>query len=154
MLEAFSDPSIQMVFRKTQKTAMCTDRPFDYEMLSELLAHRVKKDKDYVVKAAINKAVEIIEDISEESLLGLTLLFAIMNLQPESGIMSEGLAVLDSLFGRLVDGNALPCGKSWMDNLEIVQVIKSMPYSVNSKFYNYLIKKLDGYFKDGIEVGI
>ena len=152
MLQAFTDPAIQMLFRKTERTAICTDREFDYEMLSELLAHRVKKDKDYVVKAAINKSVEIIEDISEEALLGLTLLFAIINLQPESGIVSEGLAVLDSLFGRLITGNKLPFGRTWIDNLEIVQTVKTIPYSSFPKFNDLFNKKLDGYFKDGIEV--
>lgn len=152
MLQAFSDPAIQMLFRKTERTAVCTDREFDYEMLSELLAHRVKKDKDYVVKAAINKSVEIIEDISEEALLGLTLLFAIISLRPESGIVSDGLAVLDSLFGRLIAGNELPSGRTWIDNLEIVQVVKIIPYSSISKFNDHFNKKLDGYFKDGIEV--
>lgn len=151
MLQAFSDPAIQMLFRKTERTAICTDRKFDFEMLSELLAHRIKKDKDYVVKAAINKSVEIIEDISEEALLGLTLLFAIISLQPESGIVSDGLTALDSLFGRLMGGNELPCGKYWMDNLEIVQVVKSIPYSRVQKFNDHFNKKLDGYFKDGIE---
>lgn len=151
MLQAFSDPAIQMLFRKTEGTAICTDREFDYEMLSELLVHRVKKDKDYVVKAAINKSVEIIEYISEEALLGLTLLFAIISLQPESGIVSDGLDVLDSLFGRLIAGNKLPSGRTWIDNLEIVQVVKTIPYSSVSKFKDHFNKKLDGYFKDGIE---
>lgn len=152
MLQAFSDPEIQMLFRKTERAAICTDREFDYEMLSELLAHRVKKDKDYVVKAAINKSVEIIEDISEEALLGLTLLFAIISIEPESGIVSDGLAVLDSLFEKLIAGNKLPSRRNWIDNLEIVQAVKIMPYSRFSKFNAHFNKKLDGYFKDGIEV--
>lgn len=152
MLQAFSDPEIQMLFRKTERTAICTDREFDYEMLSELLAHRVKKDKDYVVKAAINKSVEIIEDISEEALLGLTLLFAIISIEPSRGTASEGLAILDSLFEKLIAGNKLPSGRAWIDNLEIVQAIKIMPYSSLPKFNEYFNKKLDGYFKDGIEV--
>ena len=70
-------------------------------MLSELLINRVRKDNDYVIKAATNKAVEIIEDISEEALLGITLLFAIQNLVPEAGISNVGLKVLDSLYGKI-----------------------------------------------------
>lgn len=151
VIQAFSDPAIQVLLNKTERTAICTSRKSDYEMLSELLINRVRKDNDYVIKAATNKAVEIIEDISEEALLGITLLFAIQNLVPEAGISNVGLKVLDSLYGKLINTDNLPAGQYWVENLELVQAIRIIPFSVASKFNEMLFKRLEGYFMDGID---
>ena len=34
MLEAFSEPSIQVLFKQSERTAVCTERQKDYELLS------------------------------------------------------------------------------------------------------------------------
>jgi hypothetical protein len=39
-LEAFADPSFQLLLVEAQKTAAATERPADYDLLSELLLHR------------------------------------------------------------------------------------------------------------------
>ncbi len=150
IIQAFSDPAIQVLLNKTEKTALCTNRESDYEMLSELLINRVKKGNDYVVKAATNKAVEIIEDISEEALLGITLLFAVKKLVPEAGISNVGIQVLDSLYGKLINNDKLPVEQYWIENLELVQAIRIIPFSADSKFNEILYKSLEGYFMDGI----
>lgn len=151
IIQAFSDPAVQVLLNKTEKTALCTNRKSDYEMLSELLINRVKKDNDYVVKAATNKAVEIIEDISEEALLGITLLFAVRNLVPEAGISNVGIQVLDSLYGKLIGTDKLPTEQYWIENLELVQAIRIIPFSADLKFKEILYKSLEGYFMDGID---
>lgn len=150
VIQAFSEPSIQVLLNKTERTAICTSRETDYEMLSELLINRVKKDNDYVIKAATNKAVEIIGDISEEALLGITLLFAVQKLVPEAGISNVGLEVLNSLYGKLIRFDNLPSGQYWIDNLELVQAVRIIPFSALSKFNEIIFEKLDGYFMDGI----
>lgn len=43
MLEAFRDPSFQLLLVEAQKRAAASDRKSDLEMLTELLAHRVEK---------------------------------------------------------------------------------------------------------------
>ena len=42
-LEAFADPSFQILLVEAQKTAASTERPADYALLSELLIHRFQK---------------------------------------------------------------------------------------------------------------
>lgn len=150
IINSFSDPSVQVLLSKTERTAICTNRKSDYEMLSELIINRVKRENDYVIKAATNRTVEIIDDISEEALLGITILFATNNLFPESGISNIGLEILDSLYGKIINNSELPTGRYWIDNLELVQAIRTIPFSVASKFDEILFKKLNGYFMDGI----
>lgn len=58
LLQSFSEPSIQVLFKQSEKTAVCTEREKDYELLSELLIHRIRKNGNYTTSAAIGKAVE------------------------------------------------------------------------------------------------
>lgn len=71
-LEAFADPSFQLLLVDAQKTAASTERPADYDLLSELLIHRFKKGDNRIARAGISLAVEIIDKVSDEALLGLT----------------------------------------------------------------------------------
>lgn len=153
VIEFLANPAVQMLYKNTEKTAICTDRKTDYEMLSELLIHRTKNDKNYVVKAAINKCVEIIDQISEEALLGITLVFAVSSIKPETGFINEGLKTLDEMFGNLISESNLPSGKNWVDNLELVQAIRIVPFSNISNFLDLFTDNLDGYFSDGIKYG-
>lgn len=152
LLHAFADPAIQVLFRKTERVAICTDRKFDYDMLSELLVHRVSKDKDFLTKAAINKAVEVIEYISENSLYALTLLFAVLNVYPSTGNVKSGLEILNSLFGNLMQDYDFSNNNEWIENLDLVQVIKIIPFSKSDNFTDYIIMNFDGYFVDGIKI--
>ena len=152
MLQAFANPAIQMFYKNIEKSVICTDRKSDYEMLSELLIHRVEKDDDYVAKAAINKIVDIIDDISEEALSGLTMLFSTMELTPTNGNVLIGLQTMDNHYKRLLDSNKLPIEDRWIDNLELVQAIKILPYSSTASFIDLFSRGLDGYFKDGIRI--
>ncbi|MBQ7976571.1 MAG: hypothetical protein IJ300_12875 [Clostridia bacterium] len=43
LLDAFADPSFQFLLVDAQKTAAASDREADYEMLTELLVHRVER---------------------------------------------------------------------------------------------------------------
>jgi len=74
---AFCDPSFQFLLVEAQKTAASTDRTTDYDILSELLAFRARRLDDRNVRIGVKHAVKIIEDISNEALLGLTLLHAV-----------------------------------------------------------------------------
>ena len=151
VMNAFSEPSIQVLLNSTEKKAMCTDRESDYEMLSELLINRIKKADDYVIKAATNKTIEIIDNISEEALLGITLLFAIYNLTPEAGRLDIGIKILDSLYEKLINEDDMPVNQYWIDNLELVQAIRIIPFSTASKYQDILFNTLNGYFVDGLK---
>ena len=47
-LEAFADPSFQLLLVEAQKTAASTERPADYDLLSELLIHRFQKGENRI----------------------------------------------------------------------------------------------------------
>lgn len=70
-LNAFADPSFQLLLIDAQKAAVATERVVDYDLLSELLVHRIEKGNDKHIRTGIHRSVEIIEDISDEALLGL-----------------------------------------------------------------------------------
>lgn len=76
-LEAFADPSFQLLLVEAQKTAASTERPADYELLSELLIHRFQKGENRITRAGISRAVEIVDKISDDALLGLTVFHSV-----------------------------------------------------------------------------
>lgn len=140
LLESFSDPSIQILFKQSEKTAACTERQKDYELLSELLIHRINKNENYTTSAAIAKAIDEVNNISDEALLGLTIIFSILTYTPTTGNVETGLATLDNLYGKILKNSNLPNNIDWIDNLEIVRAIR---ISTNSKF-----KRLEDYYFD------
>ncbi|WP_201132276.1 LPO_1073/Vpar_1526 family protein [Geobacter anodireducens] len=90
-LEAFADPSFQLLLVKAQKAAASTERPADYDLLSELLIHRFQKGENRTTRAGVSRAVEIVDEISDEALLGLTVSHAISSFFPASGDINQGL---------------------------------------------------------------
>ena len=52
--KSFSEPSFQFELRNAQKVAACTDRECDYELLSELLVHRIEKGEERKIKLIFN----------------------------------------------------------------------------------------------------
>ncbi len=81
-LEAFSDPGFQLLLVEAQKTAASTERPADYDLLSELLVHRFQAGDNRNTRAGISLAVEIVDKVSDESLLGLTIAHAVAEFLP------------------------------------------------------------------------
>ncbi|WP_424687933.1 LPO_1073/Vpar_1526 family protein [Halarcobacter ebronensis] len=149
-LEAFSDPSFQLLLVEAQKTSASTERPADYELLSELLLHRFKKGNDRVVRAGINRAVDIVDEISDDSLLGLTVFHSVSNFIPTSGDIKRGLHVLDDLFGKVIY-DELPLGKDWLDHLEMLNTIRLNLFGNLKKLEEYYPLVLSGYIDVGIE---
>ena len=146
----FSDPEFQLMLLSAQKTAATTDRPANYELLADLLAHRVENGSDRHVVAGIRRAVEIVNDISEEALLGLTIIHSVNTLVPKSRMIMQGLDVLDILFGKLIYGE-LPTGVGWIDNLEILNTIRINQFTSFIKTIDIYSILLNGYFVIGIK---
>lgn len=148
-LEAFGDPSFQLLLREAQKTAAATDRPADYDLLSELLVHRFQKGEDRVARTGINRAVEIVDEISDEALLGLTVSHAVSTFFPVTGNIIEGLDVLDSLFSKIINGN-LPNGGAWLDQLDLLDAVRLSTFGSMKKVEQYYPEQLTGYVDVGI----
>lgn len=149
-LEAFADPSFQLLLVEAQKTAAATERPADYDLLSELLIHRFKKGENRVTRAGINRAVEIVDNISDDALLGLTVSHAVTTFYPVSGEIHQGLDVLNDLFGKLLYGE-LPTGTDWLDHLDILDAARINSFGSKKKVQQYYPEVLAGYVEVGIE---
>jgi hypothetical protein len=149
-LEAFADPSFQLLLVEAQKTAAATERPADYDLLSELLIHRFQKGENRITRAGITRAVEIVDEISDEALLGLTVSHAISNFTPLSGDVYQGLKVLNDLFGKLFYGK-LPVGNDWLDHLDILDAARLSSFGNLKKIQQYYSEVLSGYVDVGIE---
>lgn len=149
-LEAFGDPSFQLLLLEAQKTAAATERPADYDLLSELLVHRFKKGNDRIARTGINRAVEIVDEISNEALLGLTVSHAVSNFVPVTGNIIQGLDVLDNLFGKIIYGN-LPIGSAWLDQLDLLDAVRLSTFGNMKKIEQYYPEQLIGYVDVGIK---
>lgn len=149
-LEAFADPSFQLLLVEAQKTAAASERPADYDLLAELLIHRFKKGENRVTRAGISRAVEIVDEISDDALLGLTVFHSVTYFVPASGDIYQGLKVLNDLFGKLFYGN-LPIGSEWLDHLDILDAVRVNNFGKLKKVEDYYSHMLSGYVDNGIE---
>lgn len=148
-VEAFSDPSFQLLLIEAQKTAASTERSADYDVLAELLAHRIVKGEDREVRAGINRAVKIVDEISDEALLGLTIIYLYSYFTPNKGGINEGLHALNDLFGSLFY-RPLPTGHNWLDHLDILSTVRLERFARLYTVEEYCTKYLHGYICAGI----
>ena len=148
-LEAFADPSFQLLLVEAQKTAASTERPQDYDLLSELLIHRFQKGQNRIARAGISLAVGIVDKVSDEALLGLTVAHAVNTFTPISGSIAEGLNILNDLFGKIFY-DELPTGNDWLDHLDILNAVRLDSYRTFKKVHQYYPESLSGYVDVGI----
>ena len=151
---AFSDPAFQYTLYKAQKSAAKTERPADYELLSELLIRRIEKGFDRNIRAGINKAVEIVDDLSDEALLGLTVSFFMEQFTPTNGIISEGLDYFDKIL-QAISYDKLPTESEWIDNLDVLGAVRMSVSSTTSRisYEDYFSENTTGYWSVGIKKG-
>lgn len=150
MLEAFRDPSFQFLLVEAQKRAAASDREADFEMLTELLVHRVENKDDRKIKASISRAIEIVDQIDDDALCGMTLVYAINSWTAEAGNISYGLTVMNDLFSSLCY-RELPTGYEWVYHLDILDAVRSSSVGSFKKFKDYYPSRFTGYTCAGIQ---
>lgn len=148
-LDFFSNPDFQFLLIEAQKAAARSERPVDYDLLSELLIHRVKNDTDREKRLGVKKAVEIVDAISDEALLGLTVIHSVSCFTPITGNLNSGLDVLENLFNTIIY-DQLPEGDHWLDHLDLLGAIRVYPMSKLMPMMDYYSSVLDGYICVGI----
>lgn len=149
-LNAFADPSFQSMLTTAHKTAAITDSNDDYAILSELLIHKIKKGNNKNETVGIRQAIEIVNEIPEKALLGLTVEYAWSMVRPVSGKITQGLDVLDNLFSEFTS-EELPIGDEWLEQLDILNAIRITDFSTFKKVDDYYYEVLSGYSAVGIE---
>ena len=149
-LEAFADPSFQLLLVEAQKTAASTERPADYDLLSELLVHRFKKGDNRIARAAISLVVDIVDKVSDDALLGLTVTHSVNTFYPTSGNIQQGLDTLNNLFGKVIYGQ-LPSGNDWLDHLDVLNTVRLSSFGSLKKVQQYYPEILPAYIDVGIK---
>ena len=123
LLQSLGDPSVQVLLQEAEKSAASTEREADKELLSELLIHRIQKGENRHVRAGVSQAVKIVDEISDEALLGLTVAHSITSYLPMNANLKEWLKTADNIFGKIAYG-VLPKGVEWIDHLDILNAIR------------------------------
>lgn len=150
LMDNLKDPSIQVLLYDAQKAAASTERPVDYSLLSELLIHRVKKGNDRSIRAGISRAIKIVDEISDEALLGLTIAHSVVQFLPSTGNIQDGIETLDNLFGKVIY-NLPPTESTWIDDLDILDAIRINQLSGLKKIDQIYPEFLSGYVDVGID---
>jgi hypothetical protein len=154
LLEVFADPAFQILLRKTQLHAATTSEDADYELLSKLLSERAEKPSK-PMHMVTTRAVEVVEYIDPEALMGVMLLWFIVRVGPNTSQPKEGLAALDDLALKLMDGGELPSGTGWLQRLDLMDCIHYQPMGAGfqaamKKWPDIFLGHRTGYICEGI----
>lgn len=150
---SFIDPSFQFLLIEAQKAAASTDREADYDVLSELLANRVKVGTDRQLYLGINKAVSVLPFVSDDQLAGMTIRFCIAKIYSKSNNIIGGLSVLDDCYGKILGKTELPEGNNWLDSLEAGGLVKDLGLPLHSfkKSRDIFFETFNSYTITGIQ---
>ena len=151
--ESFADPSFLFLLIEAQKAAASTDRESDYEVLSELLASRVKVGADRQLYLGINKAVSVLPFISDDQLLGMTIHFCIAKISSISNSIADGLKTINDCYGKIIGETKLPEGDNWLDSLEAGGLVKDLrqPLQAFKKSRDIFLETFRVYLVTGIK---
>lgn len=149
-LKAFADPSFQLLLIEAQKSAVATEREVDYDLLSELLIHRIERGDDRYVRTGIHRAVGIVEEISDEALLALTVVHSVMSFIPRATDVDKALDGLERLFEKIIYAE-LPLNSFWMDQLDVLSAIRINRLGAFGSVERWYSEVLDGIVVVGFE---
>ena len=101
-MECFSEPSFLLLLKESQEVAASTDCHEDYELLAELLSYRTEQEYPRTAKAAIRRAIKIVDEIDSTALCGLTVYHSAITLFTTNGSLEKGLKHLDVMYSKLI----------------------------------------------------
>lgn len=151
-LDVFSDPSFVYQFREAQLNAAQTERRNDYDLLIQLLLRRCQKRNIKYIQTGISGAIKIINEVSDDSLIALTVLMCVIQITPVSKDVNVGLKTLDNLYESIIQNVKLPTDYSWFDQLDVLKAIRINTLSSFIKFDDLMLQKLASYAELGIEI--
>ena len=151
--ECFADPSFLFLLMEAQKAAASSDRESDYDVLSELLANRVKVGTDRRLYLGINKAVNMLPFVSDEQLAGITIQFCIAKVSSKANSIAEALKAMDDCYGKIIGNVDLPKGEAWLESLEAGELVKNvgLPLHTFKKSRDIILDIFDIYTQSGIK---
>ena len=143
-LKIFGDPAFQIILRKAQISAASSGEERDLDMLSELIVHRAEQNGNRERTLGISKAIEIVDQIPESSLIGLSSFYAIKRYVPTSFDIHQGLKTLDNLYKSILNDIELPIGIQWIENLDVLSAVRIGPSGIQS------FKKMEDFLSDNL----
>ncbi len=151
-LSIFADPAFQLTIREAQISAAASERESDYEMLSELMLHRAQHNDDRTKRLGISEAIKIVDKVSDESLVALSTIYAMIRYCPTSEDIMEGLNVLNNLFKSILDRFTLPVNNDWMEHLDLLSAIRIGYQEISQfkKIKDWIPLKLKKYLVSGV----
>lgn len=151
VLGALADPAFQVLLRKAQIGAACTDRDSDYEMLASLLSDRVARGEDRRLRAGISRAVEVVDQLDGPALTGLTVVSAAVQYRPLVSEPDAGIDTMERLMGQLMIEQELPEGQDWIDHLDVLDAVRIGQSTKWLPFDQFWPNKTGGYVCSGVE---
>lgn len=151
-LDAFADPAFQVSFRKAQIGAAATERESDYDLLAGLLEDRALRGEDRHVRAGLNIALQVVDQLDSAALNGLTVMSAAVTYSPAAGLTDPGLTTLDRLFAQFPMDD-LPAGNDWIDHLDVLGAVRPIVFGGTQPYAQLLSSAVPGYLATGLEEG-
>ena len=150
MLDCLRNPSVQILLLDAEKSATSSGRKNYYELLSELLIHRVKKGDDRNTIAGVNHAIKIVDEILDEALQGLTVAHVIKTFIPVCDKIEDGIEILNGIFSKIVYDD-LPMGIEWLEHLDSLKAVRVNNFGRLKKLEQFYPEHLSGYTDVGIK---
>jgi hypothetical protein len=150
LLEALADPAYQVTLRKAQLGAASTERESDYDLLAGLLADRANRAENRPVRAGINRAVEVVDQLDDEALIGITVLMLALQIEPVSGFVEPGMQAIERCLQQVMEGQELPAGVDWLEHLDILDAVRIDRVQGFKKFEEFWASKTPGYIATGV----
>lgn len=150
-LKIFADPSFQMLIRKAQQSAACSDNNKDIELLADLVLHRAKENENRERRIGISKAIEIVHEVDTTALVAISLVYAFLHIYPLTNEISKGLDVIDSLYAKIKGNIVLPTNEEWLEHLDILSVVRLNSLGGFKKAKDCMCDALKYYLTVGID---
>ncbi len=151
LLKWFNKPEFLYLIRSAQKSAIQTDRDHDYDLLVNLLLNKTKRENDRKFGTGVKQAIEIVNDIDDDSLKAMTVIFVHMTYWAAKYNVFEILSIMDDLYQKIGIDN-LPNDKSWMDQLDVLKCIRISEVTSLVKLEDYYMKMYPCSFANGIKI--
>lgn len=152
-MEAFGDPAFLKSLSKSQQAAICTDNKSDYDLLSELLVKRFEVGNDKQRSLYVNKAIELVDEMPEETLLGITIFHVFSQMTFGHPRISLLRCMISHLYELIIGDSSLPSNTRWIDDLEMMSVARVNKLSSFKKANEIMLQMYETRLQTGIKRG-
>lgn len=149
--DKLNDPGILMAIHKAYRIAGSTEREDDYTCLSNLVTCRMKHGKDRSIRASVERAIDIVDQISDDAIVGLNMYYIVTNMGTTHYNLLSSINLIDDIYSKIMN-KSLPVGNAWLEHLDILKTIRLYPPMIKYEAkFEYCIDKI---FKNCFIAGI